>query len=177
MIVWINGANGVGKSHVAAKLAELLTDRNAEYVESDLYWGDFIGNCNNFLKAITGFTPHNNRYFLNEFKNILEEKIYNSDKMLIVSMSLVHKLCKEEVLNYFEKKKVPMFHIILEAQKETILFRIENDPIRNGDEKIEQKQNVPEQIKYLETEYPNAVKVNTENKTLDEVVGDIIVLL
>lgn len=32
MIIWINGTNGVGKSHVAAKLAELLEDKNAEYV-------------------------------------------------------------------------------------------------------------------------------------------------
>lgn len=177
MIVWIDGANGVGKSHVAAKLAELLTNRNVEHVESDLYWRDFTSDSNNYLKIITGFAPYYNKYFLDLFKNILEEKIYNSDKMLIVSMSLVHKLCKENVLNYFEKKKVPMLHIILEAQKETILSRIENDPIRNGDDKKEQKQNVPEQIKYLETEYSNAVKVNTENKTLDEVVDDIIVLL
>lgn len=42
MIIWINGANGVGKSHVAAKLAELLEDKNAEYVESDLLWRDFL---------------------------------------------------------------------------------------------------------------------------------------
>lgn len=44
MIVWIDGANGVGKSHVADALAKRLTNRNAEYVESDLYWMDFIQN-------------------------------------------------------------------------------------------------------------------------------------
>ena len=27
MIIWIDGANGVGKSHVAAKLEELLSNR------------------------------------------------------------------------------------------------------------------------------------------------------
>ena len=29
MIIWIDGANGVGKSHVAAKLEELLSNRYA----------------------------------------------------------------------------------------------------------------------------------------------------
>lgn len=38
MIIWIDGANGVGKSHVAAELAECLKNWNAEYMESDLYW-------------------------------------------------------------------------------------------------------------------------------------------
>ena len=30
MIVWIDGANGVGKSHVAAELADAFIDKNAE---------------------------------------------------------------------------------------------------------------------------------------------------
>ena len=38
MIIWIDGTNGVGKSHVAEKLAKLLANKNAEYIESDLYW-------------------------------------------------------------------------------------------------------------------------------------------
>lgn len=37
MIIWIDGTNGVEKSHVAVELA----DRNIEYVESALYWMDF----------------------------------------------------------------------------------------------------------------------------------------
>ena len=44
MIIWVDGVNGVGKSHIAAELAECLIDKNAEYVESDLYWKDFSGN-------------------------------------------------------------------------------------------------------------------------------------
>ena len=42
MIVWINGTVGAGKSHVAQKLAGLLAEKDAEYIESDLYWADFI---------------------------------------------------------------------------------------------------------------------------------------
>ena len=42
MIVWIDGANGVGKSHVAAELADAFIDKNAEYVESYSCWVELI---------------------------------------------------------------------------------------------------------------------------------------
>ena len=35
MIIWVDGANGVGKSHVAMELAEIFTNKNAEYIESE----------------------------------------------------------------------------------------------------------------------------------------------
>lgn len=175
MIVWIDGANGVGKSHVAAKLAECLEERNAEYMESDLYWMELIQN--DFTKALSGFDPYCNKYFLGTLRKEIEEKMHDFGNMPIVSMSLVNKLCEKELLDYFEENKVSMRHIILEAKKETIISRIENDPIRNESEQNQQKNKVSWQIKYLETEYPNAVRINTEDKSLDEIVGEIIALL
>ncbi len=175
MIIWIDGANGVGKSHIAAELAKLLADKNAECVESDLYWIDLIQN--DFQKALSGFDPYRNKYFLGKLREALEEKIHNFGRMPIVPVSLVNKLCEKELLDYFEKKKVSMLHIILEAKKETIISRIENDPIRDEDAQNEQKSKVPWQIQYLKTEYPNAVRINTEDKALDEIVGEIMVLL
>jgi deoxyadenosine/deoxycytidine kinase len=174
MIIWIDGANGVGKSHVAAELAECLVDRNADYVESDLYWNAFIQN--DFFKALLEFNPYRNKYFLGILRNTLE-KILDCGKMPIVSMSLVDKLCEKELLEYFEKKKISMLHIILEAEKGTITHRIENDPIRDENLRNQQKLNVPWQIQYLETEYPNAIRINTEGKNLDEIIGKIIALL
>lgn len=144
MIIWIDGANGVGKSHVAEKLSELLSDRNAEHVDSDLYWKDF--NQNDFLKFIYGFDSYCNKYFLDKIRKLLEEKMYDCGKMPIVSMSLVNKLCERELLDYFEKKKNSMLHIILEAEKKTIIYRIENDPIRDESTQNEQKDKVPWQI-------------------------------
>lgn len=112
MIIWIDGVNGVGKSHMALKLAEDLADHNAEYIESDVYWMNLIKD--NFLKALSGFDPYVNKYFLEELRNIIEEKI-QLGKMPIVSMSLVRKLCEKELLDYFVAKKIPIIHIILEA--------------------------------------------------------------
>lgn len=171
MIIWIDGANGVGKSHVAAKLEELLTDRNAEYVESDIYWRDLLQN--NFLKALAGFNPYCNKYFLELLRKALEEKMYDSGKVPIVPMSLVDQLCEKELLDYFDNKGVPMIHIILEAKKDTIISRIENDPIRDKSAENQQISKVAWQIQYLEKEYPDAVRINTECKSLDEVVEEI----
>ncbi len=175
MIIWIDGANGVGKSHIAVELTKLLADRNAEYIETDLYWMDFIQNDRQ--KILSGFDPYCNKYFLGKLREVLEEKIHNFVKMLIVPMSLVNKLCERELLNYFEKKKISMLHIILEAEKETIISRIENDPSRNENAQNQQKSKVPWQIRYLKTEYPEAVRINTENKTLDEIADEIMALL
>ncbi len=175
MIIWIDGANGVGKSHVAAELAERLINRNAEYVESDLYWRNLIQN--DFLKTFAGFEPYRNKYLLDILRNELEQKFHNLGKVPIVPMSLVDKLCEKELLEYFEKKKIPMLHIILEAKKETVIYRIENDPIRDESAKSQQKYNVSWQIQYLKENYPDAIRINTEDKNLNEIENEIIALL
>lgn len=46
-------------------------------------------------------------------------------------MSLVDKLCEKELFHYFEEKGTAMLHVIREAKRETIITRIENDPIRD----------------------------------------------
>lgn len=73
MIFWIDGANGVGKSHVATKLAEIFSEKNAEYIELELYWLNLIKE--NFAKALSGFDPYVNKCFLDELGNVLAEKI------------------------------------------------------------------------------------------------------
>lgn len=92
-------------------------------------------------------------------------------------MSLVDKLCEKELLDYFESKNFSMLHIILEAKKETIISRIDNDLIRSEEERNQQKYNVPWQMKCLEKEYSSAVGINTEDRSLDEVVDEIVALL
>jgi len=92
-------------------------------------------------------------------------------------MSLVDKRCQEELLDYFEKKNVPMVHIILEAEKETIISRIENDPIRDNNAQNQQKSKIDWQIQYLRMAYPSAIRINTEGKSLDEIANEIVTLL
>lgn len=175
MIIWIDGVNGVGKSHVAAELEELLSEKNAEYVESDLYWKDFLRN--GFPKIFSGYDPYYNKYFMEILRKVLEEKIYDYGKLPIVPMSLVDNLCKKELFHYFEEKGIAMLHVILEAKRETIMARIENDPIRDKNVQSQQKAKVDWQMKYLKLEYQNAVRINTDNKTIHETAIEIMYLI
>lgn len=172
MIIWLDGVNGVGKSHVAAELEELLSEKNAEYVESDIYWEGLIQE--NFTKILfSGFNPYCNQYFMELLRKVLEEKINDYGKIPIVPMSLVDKLCEKELFHYFEEKGIDMVHVILEAKKETIMERIEKDPIRDESAQSQQKANVDWQMKYLQKEYPNAVRINTEGKKIHETAVEI----
>ena len=171
MIIWIDGVNGVEKSHVAAELGELLSEKNAEHVESDLYWKNLLRN--NFTKALFGFNPYCNQYFMEMLRKVLEEKMNCYGKVPIVPMSLVDKLCEKELFHYFEEKGTVMVHIVLEAKKETIIARIEKDPIWDETAQSQQKAKVDWQMKYLKKEYPDAVRINTEGKTIHEIAVEI----
>lgn len=170
MIIWIDGANGVGKSHVATKLAEIFSKKNAEYIESDLYWLNLIKENSTITRS--GFDSYINEFFLIELRNVLDEKI-QLGKTPIVSMSLVSKLCEMELLDYFETRKIPMIHIILEASKDVTIQRIKNDCIRDQAAQSQQIAKVEWQIDYLKRSYANAVRVSTENRSIKEIVDEI----
>lgn len=175
MIVWIDGANGVGKSHVAAKLEELLSDRNAEHVESDLYWYAALKHLPEMY--LFGLNPCQNVYMIAKLRAALEEKITDTSKILLVPMTLADKKCNGGLLDYFAKKEIPTLHIILLAKRETLESRIKNDPIRTEADQKEQIGKLDWHMTYLEKNYPDAVRIDTENKILDEVVNEIMELL
>lgn len=175
MIVWIDGANGVGKSHVAAELEELLSDGNAEYVESDLYWYDALKHFPEMF--LLGLNPCQNKYMIAKLRESLLEKIQDADKILFVSMTLADKICTAGLLDYFAGKGIPTLHIILLASRETLISRIKNDPIRDENTQKQQIDNLDWQLSYLENNYPDAARIDTENRSLDEIVGEIMALL
>lgn len=111
-------------------------------------------------------------FFLVELRNVLDEKI-QLGKTPIVSMSLVSKLCEMELLDYFETRKIPMIHIILEASKDVTIQRIKNDCIRDQAAQSQQIAKVEWQIDYLKKSYANAVRVSTENRSIKEIVDEI----
>lgn len=175
MIVWIDGANGVGKSHVAAELAVLLAERNAEYVESDLYWNEAIENIPQVFRL--GTYPCNNKYLVAKLREELEEKAKDTKKIIFVSMTMADKICSNWLLDYFSGKGIPTLHIILLASRETLISRIKNDPIREESTQKQQINNLDWHMLYIENNYPDAVRIDTEDRSLDEIVGEIMALL
>jgi adenylate kinase len=79
-------------------------------------------------------------------------------------------------MEYYDRKNVIMLHVILEAEMETVMSRIDNDPIRDKNDRQNQKINASSQMQYLKGTYADAVRINTENKNPDEVAEEIMAL-
>lgn len=45
------------------------------------------------------------------------------------------------------------------------------------DERNQQKYNVPWQMQHLKTNYPDAIRIDTEDKTLDNIASEIMNLM
>lgn len=128
-------------------------------------------------KSNVGYDFDFNIEVMEILRKVLEEKIYDYGKLPIVPMSFVGKLCEKELFHYFEKKGIAMLHVILEAKRETIMARIENDPIRDKDAQSQQKAKVDWQMKYLKAEYPNAIKIDAEDKSIHAIANEIVSFL
>lgn len=105
------------------------------------------------------------------------ENMCEEEKIPIVSMSLVTDECGKELLKYFCLKNILEIHIILEAETDEILSRIESDTIRNKSDRLEQRNNIGWQKNYLESRYSDAIRISTSQKPQQRVVDEIVSFL
>ena len=104
MIVWLDGTFGVGKSTVASKIVEKLSDRQVKYLDSDFYWSEFLKKLfakttKFYFPKIEGLDPQNNKQFINRFRYLIKEEAKDTDKLIIIAMALTQKECKEGLLD------------------------------------------------------------------------------
>ena len=166
MIIWLDGAYGVGKTTVARKIEELLGG-DTEIVDSDYYYQEMINE--NGLFALGGTLPQNNKVFLTRFKKVIEDKLENTDKQLIIVMALTQKESVELLFDYFNLDR-DILHIILTASAETIKARIEADNRGRGTALEWLTYN----LAFLDVNSPDAIRINTENKDVDTTANEII---
>lgn len=170
MILWIDGAYGVGKTTVAEKIGERLN--NVEILESDFYYQEMLKE--NFFLGFGGTIPQTNKNFIKRFRDLIIEKSKVSKNNLIVVMSLTQKECMEELYEYLTDTGQDIFHIILIACEQTIISRIENDFSRDKSFSLSY---LHENIQFLESHFPDAIRVDTDNKNSDAVADYIFRLL
>ena len=167
MIIWIDGAYGVGKSTVARKIEELL-DVDTEILESDYHYQEMIKE--NMLLAFGGTLPQNNKNFLMRFKKIIEEKLENGNKQLVIVMALTQKEGVELLFDHFNAKE-KILHIILTASEETIKSRIKSDDNREKGFALEW---LKYNLAFLDANFPDAIRIDTENEDADVIANEII---
>ena len=167
MIIWLNGTYGVGKTTVARKIGELL-DTEIEILESDYYYQEMVKE--NMLLAFGGTLPQNNKNFLKRFKKVIEEKLENTNKQLVIVMALTQKEGVELLFEHFNLKG-NVLHIILTASEETIKSRINSDDNRERGFAIEW---LKYNLAFLDANFPDAIRIDTENEDADAIANEII---
>lgn len=168
MIIWLDGAYGVGKTTVAVRIKERLTDYDVEILDSDLYWNEI---AKTLLYTGGGVLPQNNDRLIFKFKEIIREKSKNPDKIIIAVMALTQKECKEKLWEDLICTEQNILHVILEARKETIISRINHD--ENGDKGFRLSY-LNWNLSFLNNNYKSAIRIDTENKRVGSIVDEII---
>lgn len=177
MIIWIDGTYGVGKTAVAMKIKESLSDDNAELLEADCYSNELLkcvveeAETNNSFPNIGGTLPQNNMRFLREFRELIEEKSKHADKKLIVDMALTMKECKEELFDRLKSNGRNIVHIILTADEDTIKSRIKNGRNRLNETALEW---LKPNIAFLDKNFLDAIRIKTDNRDVNDIVAEII---
>ena len=97
-------------------------------------------------------------------------------KLVFVDMALTTYECREVLLKSVQDRGINIKHIILTADEETVRTRVENDSKEDRD-KITTIRELPESMKFLNDNYVDATRINTDNKSIEEVADEIIKLL
>lgn len=130
-------------------------------MESDYYSNESLKRlveetkANNRFAHIDGTLPQNNMRFIREFRELIEEKSQDTDKKIIVDMALTMKECKEELFDRLISDGKNILHIILTADKDTIISRIKNDGNRMKETALDW---LTQNITFLDRNFPDTKK-------------------
>ena len=158
MIIWIDGPYGIGKTNVAVRIYDKLKKEKIELINSDNYYHKIIKEIAIFGG---GTLPQNNKLFLNRFRKIIEEKISDSSKIIIIDMAVTEPECNHSNI----------FHFILRASLNDIKKRIINDQDRDKENSLYY---LDSSMMFLQNNFKNDIWIDTSNKNIDEIAERII---
>jgi cytidylate kinase len=166
-IIWLDGTFGVGKTTVSRSLNKKLPQ--FKILDSDEYSQTLMKKKPEVF-ALGGFLPQNNKYFIQYFRKTIDEEIAKGTKKLIVVMAVTFEESRKGLLNYFEEKG-DITHIILQASEDVLQRRILSDKQRDQDFAL---QRMEWNLKFLEQHYLDAVRIDTDNMTPEQVTENIV---
>ncbi len=176
MIIWIDGPCGVGKTTVARKVKDLLSDNEVEFLDSDCYFQKMFkekveeAKKSNSCPAIRGMSPQTNTDFAVYFRELIKEKL--SKTWVIIAMALTDEICKKHIFHSLCSTHKNVLHIILTAKEETIKSRIESHNGR-GD-KTKHINELGNSVSFLDKNFNGALKINTDNRSVNEIASEIL---
>ena len=172
MIVWIDGTYGIGKSTIASEV--IARDELTDVVlkDSDQSWSDMVNY--DPWKALGKCIQQQNENFIHWFRREIEDASYRHETV-IVTMALTAEECKTGLYEYLLNRGNSILHIILTADKKEILERIEKDEKR-GDKTLA-RNHLSDNMAFLEKNFEDAVWVNTDGKSVEGIVDEVIEII
>lgn len=168
MIIWLDGTYGIGKTTVAEQLKKVLQNKNIKFLNSDYLYTEIIKRDS---LSGGGAVPQNNINFLRVIRNEIQEELVSTDGILIIDMALTQKESKELLFDYLKNEGIAIKHFILTASINTIKKRIENSENRD---KVLAYSYLEQNIHFLNSNYDDAIRIDTENKNSNEIAKEII---
>lgn len=166
-VLLINGTYGVGKTTVANLIVK------SEYQEFIMMDPDeyYCELATKGLLPFIGWPMQASKIFLTYFKNKLDFSLKENNVVIPVTIST--EICKTELYDYL-KDTTELIHVILFADDEVVIKRINNDIGRSKDFS---KENLHNNLLFMKKYFLNANWIDTTTKSVEEVANDIIRLL
>lgn len=165
MIIWINGCFGVGKTTIANRLKEKI-DNSIIYDPENV--GTFLFN--------TLPVKEDDFQDYKLWRKINYELLKNLNtkfKAIIVPMTITNIQYYDEIIGRLERDGVNIKHVILTANKENIISRLN---IRGNSTEWAYRQ-VDRCVTAFQEDYIKGSRIDTNNKNTDEVCNWIFELI
>ena len=165
MIIWLNGAYGVGKTTIG----KLLKD---ELRPSFIFDPEAVGNGirDNYPEELFYETFEQYDIWLKTCYEILKDISSHYDGTIIVPMTLLFKKSYQWIIRPLKEKGIDVRYIFLDADYETLYKRM----VESGREEKDSwcVNHINDCLKQQKSDN-NAIHINTVNRTPHEIVNDI----
>ena len=172
-IIWIDGQFGVGKTATANLIVQKKDQ--AYLLEFDTLQKNYKPQTEiEMISAVFGPTyPEAKAYLIKEFKRTIQKIVSdNRYNYLVIPIALINDLCRKELVEFYTD--IDNYHFILTATDDVIKHRASNQDNRDMNLVLTHMQTAKT---YLNTHYPDAVRIDTSNIGIDQVVEKIIEII
>ena len=172
-IIWIDGQFGVGKTATANLIVQKKDQ--AYLLEFDTLQKTYKPQTEiEMISAFFGPTyPEAKAYLIKEFKRTIQKIVSdNRYNYLVIPIALINDLCRKELVEFYTD--IDNYHFILTATDDVIKHRASNQDNRDMNLVLTHMQTAK---MYLNTHYPDAVRIDTSNIGIDQVAEKIIEII
>lgn len=166
MIIWINGAFGVGKTTCAAELHRKIED-------SILYDPEKLGDFfQDFLPAeVCPQDFQDYELWRLATYQILHDLATKTNQIIIVPMTIIKTQCYKEIIQRLIEEDISVRHYVLTADKKTLVDRIKK---RTEEEQNWSYQYLDSCLAFFKDAKTPGIKIKTDDRSVGEIVQEIL---